>query len=99
MKGRGGYDIRRRRRREIEALVQDLGPAETDDYPRHLVLWAQALPENADRMIGILRNASRRMPRNHRRRGARHHRESPKHVAPADPRWLGPGARSHLRKT
>src|SRR6516164_8662992 len=61
MKGRGGYDIRRRRRREIEALVQDLGPAETDDYPRHLVLWAQALPENADRMIGILRNASRRM--------------------------------------
>ena len=61
MKGRGGYDIRRRRRREIEALVQDLGPAETDDYPRYLVLWAQALPENADRMIGILRNASRRM--------------------------------------
>jgi hypothetical protein len=60
MKGRGGYDIRRRRRREIEALVQDLGPAEID-YPRHLVLWAQALPENADRMIGILRNASRRM--------------------------------------
>ena len=60
MKGRGGYDIRRRRRREIEALVQDLGAAEID-YPRHLVLWAQALPENADRMIGILRNASRRM--------------------------------------
>ena len=61
MKGRGGYDIRRRRRREIEALVQDNGAAETDDYPRYLVLWAQALPENADRMIGILRNASRRM--------------------------------------
>jgi hypothetical protein len=61
MKGRGGYDIRRRRRREIEALVQDIGAADTDDYPRYLVLWAQALPENADRMIGILRNASRRM--------------------------------------
>ena len=61
MKGRGGYDIRLRRRREIEALVQDVGAAETDDYPRYLVLWAQALPENADRMIGILRNASRRM--------------------------------------
>jgi hypothetical protein len=61
MKGRGGYDIRRRRRREIEALVQDIGAAETDDYPRYLVLWAQALPENAHRMIGILRNASRRM--------------------------------------
>jgi hypothetical protein len=61
MKGRGGYDIRRRRRREIEALVQDIGAAETDEYPRYLVLWAQALPENADRMIGILRNASRRM--------------------------------------
>ncbi len=61
MKGRGGYDIRRRRRREIEALVQDNGAAETDDYPRYLVLWAQALPENADRMIGSLRNASRRM--------------------------------------
>ena len=60
MKGRGGYDIRRRRRREIEALVQDLGAAEID-YLRHLVLWAQALPENADRMIDILRNASRRM--------------------------------------
>src|SRR5262245_16273062 len=60
MKGRGGYDIRRRRRREIEALVQDLGPAEID-YPRHLGLCAQALPENAGRMIGILRNASRRM--------------------------------------
>jgi hypothetical protein len=61
MKGRGGYDIRRRRRREIEALVQDIGAAETDEYPRYLVLWAQALPENADRMIGILRNASLRM--------------------------------------
>jgi|SRR6516162_7009042 len=61
MKGRGGYDIRLRRRREIEALVQDVGAAETDDYPRYLVLWAQALPENADRMIGILRSASRRM--------------------------------------
>jgi hypothetical protein len=61
MKGRGGYDIRLRRRREIEALAQDNGAAETDDYPRYLVLWAQALPENADRMIGILRNASRRM--------------------------------------
>jgi len=61
MKGRGGSDIRRRQRREIEALVQDNGAAETDDYPRYLVLWAQALPENADRMIGILRNASRRM--------------------------------------
>ena len=61
MKGRDGYDIRRRRRREIEALLQDNGAAETDDYPRYLVLWAQALPENADRMIGILRNASRRM--------------------------------------
>ena len=61
MKGRGGYDIRRRRRREIEALVRDIGAAETDEYPRYLVLWAQALPENADRMIGILRNASLRM--------------------------------------
>src|SRR5262249_22266963 len=61
MKGRGGYDIRRRRRREIEAVVQDNGAAETDDYPRYLVLWAQALPENADRMVDILRNASRRM--------------------------------------
>ena len=61
MKGRGGYDIRRRRRREIEALVQDIGAAETDEYPRYLVLWAQAVPENADRMIGILRNASLRM--------------------------------------
>ena len=61
MKGRGGYDIRQRRRREIEALVQDIGAAETDEYPRYLVLWAQALPENADRMIGILRNASLRM--------------------------------------
>ena len=61
MKGRGCYDIRRRRRREIEALVRDIGAAETDEYPRYLVLWAQALPENADRMIGILRNASLRM--------------------------------------
>ena len=61
MKGRGGFDIRLRGRPEIEALVQDVGAAETDDYPRYLVLWAQALPENADRMIGILRNASRRM--------------------------------------
>ena len=90
MKGRGGYDIRRRRRREIEALVQDIGAAETDEYPRYLVLWAQALPENADRMI---RHPAKRLaahaPPNHRRRSAGHHRRSQNHVATADSRWLG----------
>jgi len=63
MNGRGGYDIRRRRRREIESIAQYVGAAQTDDYSRYLVLWAQALPERADRMFRLLRAASQRMGR------------------------------------
>jgi hypothetical protein len=63
MNGRGGYDIRRRRRREIEALAQYVGASETEDYSRYLVLWAQALPESANRMVLLLQDASRRMRR------------------------------------
>jgi hypothetical protein len=58
-----GYDIRRRRRREIESLVQYLEAAKTDDYTQYLVLWAQALPETASRMVGLVQDASRRMRR------------------------------------
>jgi hypothetical protein len=61
MKNPGGYDIRRRRRREIEELVKYIGAAETDDYAHFLVLWAQALPKEANLMVFLLQDASRRM--------------------------------------
>jgi hypothetical protein len=61
MKGRGGYDIRHRRRREIESLAQYVGAADTDDYSLYLVRWAQALPESPSRMIPLVQSASQRM--------------------------------------
>ena len=58
MKGRGGYDIRRRRRREIEALVQDIGAAETDEYDRgEPHVRAPAVPITEDEARDIIEEA------------------------------------------
>ena len=48
---------------KIELLVQYLGAGQTDDYAHFLMLWAQALPETAERMISLLQDASHRMRR------------------------------------
>jgi hypothetical protein len=66
-----GYDIRRRRRREIESLAQYVGAADTDDYSYYLVRWAQALPESASRMVPLVQSASERMGRRISEREAR----------------------------
>jgi hypothetical protein len=71
MKGRAGYDIRHRRRREIVSLAQHVGAADTDDYSYYLVRWAQALPESASRMVPLVQSASERMGRRIREREAR----------------------------
>src|SRR5262249_55737151 len=48
---------------EIEPLGTRAGAAHTDGYARFLVLWAQALPETASRMVALVQGASRRMRR------------------------------------
>ena len=90
MNGRGGYDIRRRRRREIESLVQYLGAGQTDDYAHFLMLWAQALPETAERMISLLQDASHRMRRRNQRGGsAANSRGGQNHTSTQNAGWLG----------
>jgi hypothetical protein len=56
-----GFDIRRRRRREVEAIAQDADARDTDDYPQFLVRWAQVLPESPSRMVELVQDASQRM--------------------------------------
>jgi hypothetical protein len=61
MKGSNGFDIRRRRRREIETIACHVGAAETEDFDRYLVAWLQALPlPEKHRKFGV-ENAARRM--------------------------------------
>src|SRR5262249_4884270 len=60
MTARNGFDVRRRRCREIEALARYLGAADPDDFDRFLVAWLQALPAPGDRVFAV-QNAAIRM--------------------------------------
>src|SRR5438552_2361659 len=62
-RGRGDFDIRRRRQREIEAIAQHVGAAATEDFDAYLVAWLQALPKSNDRIFAA-QNAALRMSGN-----------------------------------
>ena len=60
MTAHNGFDVRRRRCREIEALARYLGAADTDDFDRFLVAWLHARPAPGDRVFAV-QNAAIRM--------------------------------------
>jgi hypothetical protein len=62
MNGHNGFDIRRRRQREVEALARHVGAADTEDFSHYLVAWLQARPAPGDRVFAV-QNAARRMGR------------------------------------
>jgi hypothetical protein len=61
MKASNGFDIRRRRQREIEAIACHVRAANTEDFDRYLVAWLQALPLPENRRKFAVENAARRM--------------------------------------
>jgi len=60
MTAHNGFDVRRRRQREIETIARYLGVADTDDFGRFLVAWLQARPAPGDRVFAV-QNAAIRM--------------------------------------
>jgi hypothetical protein len=59
--GRNGFDIRLKRRREVEAVARYVGAADTDDFHTFLMTWMQVRPETMKDPIFTLKNVATRM--------------------------------------
>ncbi len=59
--GRDDFDIRIRRRHEVEQIAKHVGAADTDDFGTFLMTWMQVKPETFKDPIWTVQNVARRM--------------------------------------